>query len=141
MTVPCRHFFLTSSCPEMAFISEWALNLSVCLSLSCLVWFSLLVFVWFCPVLIPMYVMCVCSLPACLFLPLSLSHLSDLSICLSNLYPSISNLISLSNVCTYVGMYVCLCLLSHCGLILTKEWNFCARANLHLKKKKSAGGK
>ena len=30
----------------------------------------------------------------------------------------------------------CLSSLSHCGLILHKEWNLCARANLHFKKKK-----
>ena len=35
----------------------------------------------------------------------------------------------------------CLSLLSHCGLNLAKEWNKCAWANLHFKKrKKSAGG-
>ena len=28
--------------------------------------------------------------------------------------------------------------LSHCGLILAKEWNKCAQANLHFKKKKTA---
>ena len=31
--------------------------------------------------------------------------------------------------------------LGHCGLILAKEWNWCARANLHFKKKKKSTGK